>query len=88
MKIDYKVAYQLWGKSAGHCELCNIPVYIDPTFGTEGIYAENAHICGVGVNGPRHKDCMTQEEINLIDNLVLLCPDCHKMIDSSPMLSG
>lgn len=83
-KIDYKVVYQLWGKSAGRCELCNIPVYIDPTFGVDGIFAENAHICGVGENGPRHKNSMTQDDINRIENLMLLCPDCHKLIDSSP----
>jgi hypothetical protein len=81
--IDLKIVYRLWGVAAGRCEMCNRILYSDPTFGTPGNFAENAHICGIGENGPRHKENMTKDEINCIDNLMLLCPVCHKMIDSS-----
>jgi hypothetical protein len=83
-KIDPKTLNQLWGVAAGRCEMCNVLLYSDLTFGIPGNYAENAHICAVGKNGPRHKASMTQEEINTIGNLMLLCPTCHKYIDSNP----
>jgi hypothetical protein len=82
--INYRVVNQLWGVAAGRCEMCNRLLYIDLTFGTSGNYAENAHICGVGKNGPRHKESMTDGEINAIDNLMLLCSGCHKTIDDNP----
>ncbi|MDR1013421.1 MAG: hypothetical protein LBL86_00335 [Coriobacteriales bacterium] len=83
-KVNYKVVNRLWGVAAGRCEMCNRLLYADPTFGTSGNYAENAHIHGVGKNGPRHKASMTDDEINAIDNLMLLCSGCHKTIDDNP----
>jgi len=86
--IDSKTVAHLWGITAGRCEMCNQLLSIDPTFGVEGNYSENAHIHAVGQKGPRHKDEMTQEEIDNHENLMLLCPQHHKMIDSDPLLFG
>lgn len=83
-KISAGTIFPLWGIAAGRCEICNQILYLDPAFGTSGNFAEKAHICGVGQNGPRHKNSMTKDEVNRIDNLMLLCPSCHKMIDNSP----
>lgn len=83
-KIKVPVQTRLWGISAGRCELCNRPLYSDLTFGIDGNYAEVAHIYAVSSGGPRHQNTMTDEEINNISNLMLLCEEHHHMIDSQP----
>lgn len=82
--IQESVKMQLWGKTAGRCEMCNRILYQDSTFGVEGNYSENAHIHAVGVGGPRHKKTISQKEINNISNLMLLCQEHHYMIDKNP----
>ena len=76
-KIKVPVQTRLWGISAGRCELCNRPLYSDLTFGIDGNYAEVAHIYAVSSGGPRHQNTMTDEEINNISNLMLLCEEHH-----------
>lgn len=83
-KISNAVCMSLWGASAGRCELCNRILYLDPSFGVRGNYAETAHIYAVSPGGPRHRKTMTKSEINDISNLMLLCADHHHMIDSRP----
>lgn len=82
--IDTKIVSQLWGMSAGRCELCNKLLYLDSNFGDSANFAENAHIHAVGTTGPRHKDGMLKDEINQIDNLMLLCAEHHHLIDTKP----
>lgn len=74
----------LWGLCAGRCELCNRTLYENNAFGLNGNYAQTAHIHAVSENGPRNVAEMTREECNNLDNLMLLCYDDHKMIDSDP----
>ena len=82
--IDEKTKLTLWGVTAGRCEICNKLLYVDSKYGDEANFAENAHIHAVGVKGPRHKEDMTQDEINSIDNLMLLCAEHHHLIDVKP----
>ncbi len=51
---------------------------------TEGNFAHIAHIVAFSRSGPRGKQKMTAKEINDAGNLMLLCPDCHKLIDTNP----
>lgn len=78
------VKLRLWGMAAGRCEICNKLLYLDSHYGDDANFAENAHIYAVGKTGPRHLDSMMQGEINNIDNLMLLCAEHHKLIDSKP----
>ena len=80
--INPKLRQQLWGLAAGRCEICNKLVYADSLYGAKENLGELAHI--QGVNGPRHNPSMTSAEINSIDNLMLLCLEHHKLIDSNP----
>lgn len=82
--IDEKTKLFLWGVAAGRCEICNKLLYVDSKYGDSANFAENAHIHAVGVKGPRHKDDMTQEEINKVENLMLLCAEHHHLIDTKP----
>ena len=82
--IDEKVKMKLWAVSAGRCEICNEPLYTDGVLGFDGNFGEMAHIHAVSEGGPRHKYHMTKEEKNNFDNLMLLCPKHHHLIDSKP----
>lgn len=79
--INEKTKLTLWGVTAGRCEICNKLLYVDSKYGDNANFAENAHIHAVGVTGPRHKEDMTKEEINCVDNLMLLCAEHHHLID-------
>lgn len=83
-KIDAKTALTLWGRAAGRCEICNKLLYCDSKYGDVANFAELAHIHAVGASGPRHCDELTQDEINQINNLMLLCEEHHHLIDTKP----
>lgn len=82
--IDEKVKLSLWGMAAGRCEICNKLLYLDSKYGDNANFSENAHIHAVGSTGPRHVAEMTQDEINKIENLMLLCAEHHHLIDTKP----
>lgn len=46
--------------------------------------AQVAHIKADGKLGPRHDQSQSEEDRNSIDNLMLLCHTCHKLIDDHP----
>lgn len=82
--IDEKVKMKLWAVSGGRCEICNKLLYTDGVLGYDGNFGELAHIHAVSEGGPRHKLGMTKEDKNNIDNLMLLCPTHHHLIDTKP----
>ena len=82
--IEEKVKMHLWAAAGGRCELCNKPLFVDDSFGVEANYGQLAHIHAVSKGGPRHKVGLSQEEKNSFDNLMLLCPEHHHMIDTMP----
>lgn len=47
----------------------------------EAVNADIAHICGDKPSAPRHDANMTPAERDSFDNLMLLCPNCHRRID-------
>ncbi|WP_422105409.1 HNH endonuclease [Winogradskyella sp.] len=50
----------------------------------KSIHGQIAHIAAASDDGPRYDHKMTEEQRRSFDNLILLCPQCHKMIDDSP----
>lgn len=50
----------------------------------ESIVAIMAHIKGEKSNSARYDSNMTDAERNGHDNLILVCPNCHKIIDDQP----
>jgi hypothetical protein len=84
-KISIKNLEILLAKSAGYCQnpSCNMDLF--PYFGN-GTYAdirEAAHIVSSSPNGPRANDG-DRENLENPDNILLLCPNCHSIIDKSP----
>lgn len=82
-KISDTTKLLLWAMSAGRCQKCGRLVYKHPLSDTVGNFAQIAHNLPVGGNGPRctYKKIDAGKDINEIDNLLLLCHDCHREID-------
>lgn len=74
----------LWARAAGHCEICGMDVTRDLVMGNPLNAAQVAHIKADGKLGPRYDPSQSEEERNSIDNLMLLCHRCHKLIDDHP----
>lgn len=88
---EIKVSTQkmLWGMNAGRCARCNTPVYEDPLSHKTLLSGEIAHNTPASNNGPRKAKQTVGEtkqimegDNNDISNLLLLCPSCHKEVDS------
>ena len=82
-EVPEKVSKELWIRSAGRCQLCNkdlTTAYLSR--GRFNSYAQMAHIVAYSENGPRAVEFATKD--NSYENLMLLCPECHKTIDDFP----
>ncbi|MFC0426481.1 HNH endonuclease [Chryseobacterium scophthalmum] len=74
---------KLFANSGGYCQRpeCNEPLF--KTFKEKEIHiAEIAHIISVN-KGARKDDSLTDIEKGDYDNLILLCPNCHTIIDKN-----
>jgi len=84
--IDSKVEKELWAKSAGRCQFngCNRILYKSPITQEQVNISEKAHIYSFAEDGPRgwgNYFTLNPKKLNDIDNLMLVCHDCHKTID-------
>ena len=83
--ISETVSHLLWGRAAGRCQFSghNIPLYKSSVTQESVNLAQRAHIYSFSKNGPRGWGpfITNKEEINNIDNLMLMCHGCHKLID-------
>ncbi|MET4424261.1 SAVED domain-containing protein [Bradyrhizobium sp. RT3a] len=72
--------------SGGRCEFrgCNRYLFEHPLTLQGGNFSEHAHIVAFSEFGPRGAEGVRPDDINSPDNLVLLCPTCHKLIDDRP----
>jgi hypothetical protein len=71
----------LWGRAAGRCQLCNRALTRSPLTQETRNLAERAHIRAFSLGGPRAESDWPAELINDVENLLLLCQDCHVTID-------
>ena len=75
---------RLFADSGGYCARPECWEEIFKTFDNEVIHvAEIAHIISAGDKGPRANTNLTDEERSRYENLVLLCPTCHTIIDKA-----
>jgi hypothetical protein len=86
--IQHKTQLFLYVLAGGRCEFdgCNKYLLNHHLTRTLGNFAEMAHIVAFKPDGPRGQDGLRPEPeyINNIDNLMLLCSECHKLIDDHP----
>lgn len=82
-----KIEYQLWARAAGRCEFngCNRPLYKSPVTEEQGNISEIAHIWSFSAKGARGWGPFVTKKklLNELPNLMLVCHDCHKMIDAA-----
>jgi hypothetical protein len=77
----------LIAKSGGYCQnpACNaelLPFFAD---GTVTNIQELAHIIAQSPRGPRGKSGLPLSDRDTYQNLVLLCPTCHTLVDKNPI---
>lgn len=76
---------KLFTDSAGYCQNPNCNVELFPReIESFGHIAEMAHIFAATDGGPRTNAQLTEEERGAYNNLVLLCSNCHSMVDKAP----
>jgi SMODS-associated and fused to various effectors sensor domain len=75
----------LWGRVAGRCEFagCNKPLWKSSVTSERVNIAQKAHIYSFSEGGPRGNDGVLPEDLNSIDNLILVCYECHQKIDAA-----
>jgi hypothetical protein len=77
---------RLFAASAGLCQRpeCLRPLFVETENGSIHI-AEMAHVFAAKDQGPRANPTLTEQERGAFENLILLCPGCHTIIDKSPI---
>ena len=81
---------KLWVRSGGRCAFCNKYLLEDTHFKIFEIpLGEMAHIVGwsQAERSPRGQSGLPIDERNTADNLVLLCPEHHNIIDTPELLA-
>lgn len=75
---------KVWARAAGRCVLCAKSVLDSRSFFHTVLVGQMAHNVGAQGNeaSPRGQSDLKESERNKESNLLLTCPDCHRMIDS------
>lgn len=81
--ISKQTALFLYVQAGGRCEFDGCNKYLLEHYPTEtvGNFAEQAHIYAFNEGGPRGNAPGRPEDINGLANLILLCPECHHLVD-------
>lgn len=76
---------RLFADSAGYCQNpgCTCELFAELDSGTIHV-AEMAHIFAASDDGPRGNAELSDEDRGAYENLILLCANCHAMIDKAP----
>lgn len=88
MSISTKVQRKLLAASGGFCGNPSCHRYLFDFFETGEVKSieELAHIIGQKEKGPRGDDELPLSERDEFDNIILLCPTCHTIVDKNEHL--
>ena len=78
--ISQNTIKRLYGLSGN---VCANPNCRKPLITENNHIGEIAHICAASPDGPRYDPNMTDDERRSIDNLLLLCESCNKLVDNN-----
>lgn len=83
MAISTKASKILWGRAAGRCSKpdCRDALTVTTENGQSYLIGEMAHEVAQSIGGPRSIDTEGSDEY---ENLILLCPTHHRMVDKAP----
>jgi 5-methylcytosine-specific restriction endonuclease McrA len=79
-EVKDSVRRLLWQRSNGMCARCRLE--LDAGFGGLNPKAAVAHMIARADGGPRADPSLPVAERNSIDNLILLCKNCHDIVDN------
>lgn len=85
-KISDKTVLRLVGAASGCCERPECPtgwLWHELPNGDAVRLAEVAHIVAASDDGPRGDSAVSTEDLVSVDNLILLCPNCHTIVDGA-----
>ncbi|WP_374198107.1 HNH endonuclease [Micromonospora sp. PLK6-60] len=88
-KISRETVVRLIAAGAGYCYKPACPIgslWHELEDGRAVKLAEVAHIVAAGEGGPRSDVEATEAELTSFQNLILLCPNCHSIVDAAPSL--
>jgi len=81
MPITTRDRKLLWARAGGVCAICKSHLTTEAKSGDRDVVlGEEAHIVSEEPNGPRYRP-MPKKEVDAYDNLLLLCPSDHKIVD-------
>jgi SMODS-associated and fused to various effectors sensor domain len=82
-KVKEPVCLMLWGRAAGRCEFggCNKPLWKSTVTQELVNIAQKAHIWAFSSDGPRGNKGIPKKKLNELNNLLLVCHECHQKID-------
>lgn len=85
--IPENVSCTLWARAAGRCQFagCNRLLYKSTLTQDQVNLAEKAHIYAFSKTWTRGWGSLSKKQINGIGNLLLVCHDCHKIIDKDAL---
>jgi len=72
----------LYGCSGSVCAICKVQLAIEKQDGSYYQIGEMGHIEGEKPASKRYNPDMTDKERQSYNNLILLCPNCHTLIDN------
>lgn len=76
--IKENVKRMLYANSGNQCAICGSQLIYDNTTNA----SEICHIEAVNNDGARYNPNLTDEYVNSYENLILLCPTCHTIVDN------
>jgi hypothetical protein len=89
MAISITTQRRLFADSGGFCAnpICPSPyLFRELDLAEPPTIAEMAHVIAQSRAGPRGEEPLRDEERDLFENLVLLCANCHKVVDDMKAL--
>ncbi len=83
-EVPTKTRVFLFVRAAGRCQFdgCNRYLLEHHLTHADGIFAQMAHICAFSKRGPRGRQ--GGQAVHDVSNLILLCAECHKLVDDHP----
>ncbi len=85
MAITSKTRKILWARSGNECARCQLAL-VEPgeaSISVPVVIGEECHIVARSPTGPRGSDAL-EVKIDSYENLILLCPNCHALVDARP----
>lgn len=82
--LTEKTKKELWMSTGGFCQNPECNNFLLKYLGDKKIFIDEfAHIIPQGKLGPRHTEQIGKININSSENIIMLCPTCHRIVDDN-----